>query len=73
MVIVPDVADMFMPILKGFLVPREQAMNSVDALMEKIPAIFANTKETEAVIGPAIQAGMEALKVSCARYLNNIS
>lgn len=64
MVIVPDVADMFMPILKGFLVPREEAMNSVELLMEQIPVLFGETKETEAVLGPAIVAGMEALKAS---------
>ena len=63
MVLVPDVADMFMPILKGFLVPREEAANAVDNLMSQIPAMFADTKETDAVLGPAIQAGMEALKV----------
>jgi len=65
MVIVPDVADMFMPMLTGFLVPRAEAATSIEALMEQIPAMFADTKETEAVLGPAIVAGMEALKVRC--------
>jgi protein transport protein SEC24 len=64
MVVVPDVADMFMPILDGFMVPRGEAVASIEALMIQIPQIFGDTKETEAVLGPAIQAGMEALKVS---------
>lgn len=64
MVIVPDVADMFMPLLKGFLVPRAEAMDAIDMLMEQIPAMYGDTKETEAVLGPAIVAGMEALKAS---------
>lgn len=63
MVVVPDIADMFMPLLTGFLVPRAEAINSITSLMNLIPALFADTKETEAVLGPAIQAGMEALKV----------
>jgi len=63
MITVPDVADMFMPLLTGFLVPRSEAASSIEALMEKIPQIFADTKETDAVLGPAIVAGMEALKV----------
>ncbi|CAL8083625.1 unnamed protein product [Orchesella dallaii] len=64
MVIVPDVADMFMPLLKGFLVPRAEAIDAVESLMEQIPALFGDTKETEAVLGPAVVAGMEALKAS---------
>jgi protein transport protein SEC24 len=63
MITVPDVADMFMPLLTGFMVPRAEAAPAIEALMEKIPTMFADTKETDAVLGPAIQAGMEALKV----------
>jgi len=63
MVIVPDVADMFMPILDGFFVPREEAMTSIENLMAQIPVMFADTKETEGALGAAIQGGMEALKV----------
>lgn len=64
MVIVPDVADMFMPLLRGFLVPCAEAVSAVDLLMEQIPVLFGDTKETEAVLGPAIVAGMEALRAS---------
>lgn len=32
--------------------------------MEQIPLMFADNRETETLLGPAIQAGLEALKVS---------
>ena len=35
----------------------------IDALMEELPRMLAGTRETEVALGPAIQAGMEALKV----------
>lgn len=33
------------------------------SLLDHIPEMFANTRETETVFGPVIQAGLEALKV----------
>lgn len=33
------------------------------SLLDQIPEMFADTRETETVFGPVIQAGMEALKV----------
>jgi len=64
MVIVPDVSDMFMPLLDGFMVPRSEAAAALETLLNQIPAMFGDTKETEGVLGAAIQAGMEALKAS---------
>lgn len=34
------------------------------SLLDQIPEMFADTRETETVFGPVIQAGLEALKVS---------
>ena len=34
-----------------------------NSLLVQIPLMFGETKETETVLGPVIQAGMEALKV----------
>ena len=34
-----------------------------DSLMEQIPAMFGDTRETETILGPVIQAGKEAFKV----------
>ncbi|GFY38881.1 protein transport protein Sec24C [Trichonephila inaurata madagascariensis] len=70
MLVVSDVNDMFMPLLDGFLVNPLESAHVIDSLMEQIPAMFADTKETEVVLGPAIQAGLEALKAAeCAGKL----
>lgn len=34
------------------------------SLLDQIPEMFAETRETETVFGPVIQAGLEALKVT---------
>ncbi|KAJ9591698.1 hypothetical protein L9F63_001785, partial [Diploptera punctata] len=70
MMVVGDVQDMFMPLLDGFLCDPIESETVIDSLMEQIPAMFADTRETETVLAPAIQAGLEALKASeCAGKL----
>ncbi|GFG34509.1 hypothetical protein Cfor_07724 [Coptotermes formosanus] len=70
MMVVGDVQDMFMPLLEGFLCDPMESEAVIDSLMEQIPAMFADTRETETVLAPAIQAGLEALKASeCAGKL----
>ncbi|GIX93086.1 protein transport protein Sec24C [Caerostris extrusa] len=70
MLVVSDVTDMFMPLLDGFLVLPSESEHVIDSLMEQIPIMFAETRETETVLGPAIQAGLEALKAAeCAGKL----
>ena len=64
MMLVSDVNEMFMPLLDGFLCDPEESSNVIDALMEQIPLMFGDTRETETVLYPAIQAGLEALKAS---------
>uniref|UniRef100_A0A6P4EQB4 Protein transport protein Sec24C n=1 Tax=Drosophila rhopaloa TaxID=1041015 RepID=A0A6P4EQB4_DRORH len=64
MMVVGDVQEMFMPLLDGFLCHPEESAAVIDALMEEIPRMFADTKETETILYPAIQAGLEALKAS---------
>lgn len=63
MMVVGDVQDMFMPLLDGFLCDPVESEAVIDSLMEQIPAMFGDTRETETVLAPAIQAGLEALKV----------
>lgn len=63
MMVVGDVQEMFMPLLDGFLCTPEESEPIIDALMQQIPAMFGDTRETETVLLPAIQAGLEALKV----------
>uniref|UniRef100_A0A0A9W2S1 Protein transport protein Sec24C n=1 Tax=Lygus hesperus TaxID=30085 RepID=A0A0A9W2S1_LYGHE len=70
MLVVGDVHEMFMPLLDGFLVDVEQSEGLIDMLMQQIPTMFADTKETETILAPAIQAGLEALKAAgCAGKL----
>lgn len=70
MLVVGDVQEMFMPLLDGFLCDIEESEAVIDSLMEQIPIMFGDTRETETILYPAIQAGLEALKASeCAGKL----
>lgn len=64
MMVVGDINEMFMPLLDGFLCDAEESASVIDILMEQIPTMFAETRETETILLPAIQAGLEALKAS---------
>ncbi|XP_053672360.1 protein transport protein Sec24C [Anopheles nili] len=64
MMVVGDLQEMFMPLLDGFLVDPEESATVIDALMEQIPKMFEDTRETETILLPALQAGLEALKAS---------
>lgn len=63
MLVVGDTQEMFMPLLDGFLCTPEKSGGVIDSLMEQIPAMFGDTRETETILLPAILAGLEALKV----------
>uniref|UniRef100_A0A8C3LKM9 SC24C protein n=1 Tax=Chrysolophus pictus TaxID=9089 RepID=A0A8C3LKM9_CHRPC len=70
MMVVSDVADMFVPLLDGFLVNASESRTVIASLLDQIPEMFADTRETETVFGPVIQAGLEALKAAeCAGKL----
>ncbi|XP_058809439.1 protein transport protein Sec24D-like [Phymastichus coffea] len=70
MLYVSDVQDVFMPLLEGFLCDPEESESTIDSLMGQIPIMFGDTRETETMLGPAIQAGLEALKAAeCAGKL----
>lgn len=59
-----------MPLLDGFLCDPNESEHLIDQLMTQIPAMFAESRETETILGPAIKAGMEALKAAeCAGKL----
>ena len=60
---VGDVHDMFVPLADGLLTSIEDSEAVIDILMEQIPQMFSDTRETETVLGPVIQAGKEAFKV----------
>ncbi|XP_003939847.1 protein transport protein Sec24C isoform X2 [Saimiri boliviensis] len=70
MMVVSDVADMFVPLLDGFLVNVNESRAVITSLLDQIPEMFADTRETETVFVPVIQAGIEALKAAeCAGKL----
>ncbi|XP_075889634.1 protein transport protein Sec24C isoform X4 [Nelusetta ayraudi] len=70
MLVVSDVSDMFVPLLDGFLVNVNESRQVIESLLDQIPEMFADTRETETVFAPVIQAGLEALKAAdCAGKL----
>lgn len=64
MMVVGDVQDVFMPLLDGFLCDPEESEVVIDSLMAQIPTMFAETSERDTILAPAIQAGLEAMKVN---------
>ncbi|ETN83329.1 Sec23/Sec24 trunk domain protein [Necator americanus] len=62
MMVVGDVGDMFVPIVDGLLLPYSQAAPSIRAVLAEIPRLFAPTKITETILGPVVQAGLDALQ-----------
>ncbi|CAH2208292.1 jg25698, partial [Pararge aegeria aegeria] len=64
MLSVGDVGDMFVPLLEGFLQTAEESGPVLQALLQQLPVMFQNNKETETILLPAVQAGLEALKAA---------
>ncbi|BFZ03064.1 hypothetical protein BsWGS_06104 [Bradybaena similaris] len=62
MMVVSDLEDMFVPLVDGFLVKLSESSAVIDSLLSQIPQLFADSKETELVLGPVIQAGLDALR-----------
>ncbi|XP_030635801.1 protein transport protein Sec24D [Chanos chanos] len=64
MMVVSDVAEVFVPLLDGFLVNFQESRAVINNLLDHIPEMFADTNESETVFAPVIQAGVEALKAA---------
>lgn len=64
MMVVTDVAEVFVPLLDGFLVNYQESQSVIHNLLDQIPEMFADSNENETVFVPIIQAGMEALKAA---------
>ncbi|CAF1314310.1 unnamed protein product [Adineta steineri] len=62
MMIVSDLEDIFVPLLDGFLCLPHESRGVINSLLEQIPQTFANTQETETILAPVIQSGIQALK-----------
>merc|ERR1719348_1026869 len=61
---VGDVEDMFVPMAEGLMVDVKQSEAVIDSLLQSIPGMFSETRETETILGPVIQAGKEAFKAA---------
>uniref|UniRef100_A0A3Q3BQJ6 SEC24 homolog D, COPII coat complex component n=1 Tax=Haplochromis burtoni TaxID=8153 RepID=A0A3Q3BQJ6_HAPBU len=64
MMVVSDTAEMFVPLLDGFLVNYQDSRAVIYNLLDQIPDMFADTAESETVFAPVIQAGVEAFKAA---------
>ncbi|XP_033992572.1 LOW QUALITY PROTEIN: protein transport protein Sec24D [Trematomus bernacchii] len=64
MMVVSDTAEMFVPLLDGFLVNYQESRAVIYNLLDQIPDMFADSNESETVFVPVIQAGVEAFKAA---------
>ena len=55
MLSVGDVGDMFVPLLEGFLEKPEDSGQVLESLLQQLPIMFENNKETETILLPAVQ------------------
>ncbi|KAK3818887.1 MAG: Sec23/Sec24 trunk domain-containing protein [Benniella sp.] len=62
MMVVPDIADIFVPLSNGFLVNPETSQVIVESMLDMLPQLFAENKTTEPVIGAVVQAVRMALE-----------
>ena len=61
---VGDLEDMFVPLAEGLMVDVAESEAVVDSLLQSIPAMFSENRETETMLGPVLQAGKEAFKAA---------
>merc|ERR1719435_551679 len=61
---VGDVDDMFVPMAEGLMVDVAEAEANIDSLMEQLPSLFSETRETETILAPVVQAGKEAFRAA---------
>ncbi|UJR33555.1 hypothetical protein I4U23_020996 [Adineta vaga] len=62
MMVVSDLEEMFVPLLDGFLCSPQNSRGVINTLLDQIPKTFANSQETETILAPVIEAGIQALK-----------
>jgi len=61
---VGDVDDMFVPMAEGLMVDVSEAEANIDSLMQLLPSLFSETRETETILAPVVQAGKEAFRAA---------
>lgn len=64
MMVVSDVSDVFLPISPegGLLVDAFDSRATIESFLNRLPQLFAHTKQTEPAVGPALQAAYLAAK-----------
>jgi len=62
MMVMSDVDEAFVPLLDGFLVNYKESKGVIESLLDMLPEMFKDTRETDVVLGPVITAGIDALK-----------
>ena len=46
---------MFVPMAEGLMVDVAESEVVIDSLMEQLPGLFSETRETETILGPVVQ------------------
>ncbi|GAA6050283.1 hypothetical protein JCM3770_002770 [Rhodotorula araucariae] len=62
MLVVPDITDMFLPLLEGFLVDPIESRSVIEGLLDTLPTLTADTSIIEAAMTGPLKASMMALK-----------
>uniref|UniRef100_A0A8R1IHT3 Sec23_trunk domain-containing protein n=1 Tax=Caenorhabditis japonica TaxID=281687 RepID=A0A8R1IHT3_CAEJA len=62
MLVMTDVQEPFVPLVDGLLLPYNEALPGLRAALSEIPKIFSQSKTTETILQPVVQAGLDALK-----------
>lgn len=62
MLVVPDIENVFIPLADDLLVNLGESRRIVDALLDKLPTMFAHTQQVESAFGPALKAAFSVIK-----------
>lgn len=60
--VVADVMDVFAPLNEGFLADPVESRSIIEGLLDNLPTMFAASRQSEAVLGAAVQAALAAMK-----------
>ena len=60
--VVSDITDLFLPIPDDLLVNLPESLNVVEALLDSLPDMFANTRNVESAMGPAVEAAYKVMR-----------
>ncbi|XP_033124522.1 protein transport protein Sec24A-like [Anneissia japonica] len=61
MMVVSDIDDIFLPLPGDLLVNLNESKELVQDLLNQLPTLFQNNKETQSALGPALQAAYKLL------------